>query len=272
MADQTLEEALTAARQTIAEQSIELSRLRAEAEQFTGLAPLKDAIQAASAAGTVMPRASHRRLLRLMVETAASVVGAETASIFLIDPATDELVFEVALGQDEDEVRNWRLPAGTGIVGLVAASGQPMAIAGVQDDPRHAADVAERLGRRPTSLLCVPLFLEDEVIGVLELVDKRGAPGFTTADMDTIALFANQAAVAITQSRAQRSLYGLLQEASGVAPPAEAVADTLGNSPEFQRSLELAALVGELAARGAAEANLAADILRAVTAYAGKRQ
>ena len=236
------------------------------------LAKLRAAIEHAATTNALMPGASHRRLLRLMVETAASVLDAETASIFLVDPDTDELVFEVALGQDEDEVRNWRLPAGTGIAGLVAATGQPMAIAGVQEDPRHAADVAERMGRQPRSLLCVPLFLEDDVIGVLELVDKRGAAGFSPQDMATIGLFANQAAVAITQSRAQRTIHGLLREASGAPAAADAVADTLGNSPQLQRSLELAAIVRELANRGEAEAQLAAAVLRAVAEYAGRRK
>jgi GAF domain-containing protein len=272
MAGDTQEDALAQARATIAAQAAELARARTEAAQSAGLAVLREAIAQAATTNALMPGASHRRLLRLMVETAASVLDAETASIFLVDPETDELVFEVALGQDEDEVRNWRLPAGTGIAGLVAATGQPMAVTGVQEDPRHAADIAARMGRQPRSLLCVPLFLEDEVIGVLELIDKRGTSGFSPADMATIGLFANQAAVAITQSRAQRTLQGLLREAAGAPAAADAAADTLGASPQLQRSLELAGIVRELASRGEAEAALAASILRAVSDYAGRRR
>jgi GAF domain-containing protein len=117
----------------------------------------------------------------------------------------------------------------------------------------------------------VPLFLGDEVIGVLELLDKRGAPGFSPADMATIGLFANQAAVAITQSRAQRTVQGLLREATGLPEAADAVADTLGASPQLQRSLELAEVVREIATRGEAEAELAANILRAVAKYMERR-
>jgi len=272
MAREPSDDALAQARATIAAQAEEIARLRAAAAEFEGLAKLRAAIEQAATTNALSPGASHRRLLRLMVETAASVLDAETASIFLVDQETDELVFEVALGQDEEEIRNWRLPAGTGIVGLVAATGQPMAVTGVQNDPRHAADVAQRLGRKPRSLLCVPLFLEDEVIGVLELIDKRGAAGFSPADMATIGLFANQAAVAITQSRAQRTVQGLLREAAGAPVAADAVADTLGASPQLQRSLELAGIVRELATKGEAEAELAASLLRAISDYARKRR
>ena len=263
---------LARARAIIATQARELAALREEAVLGPTLAELRSAIEIAATTNAIMPGASHGRLLRLIVETAASVLDAETASIFLVDPETDELVFEVALGQDEQEVRNWRLPAGTGIAGLVAATGQPMAVTGVQQDPRHAADVARRMGRQPRSLLCVPLFLQDEVIGVLELLDKRDQPGFGANDIATIGLFANQAAVAITQSRAHRTVAGLLREAAGAVPAADAVAETLGHSPQLVRSLELAAIVRDLAARGEAEAELAGAILRAVSAYAGRRR
>jgi GAF domain-containing protein len=128
------------------------------------------------------------------------------------------------------------------------------------------------MGRQPRNLLCVPLFLEDDVIGVLEVLDKRGADNFGAADIATIGLFANQAAVAITQSRAHRTISGLLREASGAAPAADAVADTLGHSPQLTRSLELAVVVRELAARGEPEAELAASILRAVNAFTSRRR
>jgi GAF domain-containing protein len=272
MAENDTAEELARARATIAAQAEELVALRQAASTSGPLADLRAAIETAATTNALSPGATHGRLLRLIVETAASVLDAETASIFLIDPETEELVFEVALGQDENEVRNWRLPAGTGIAGLVAATGQPMAVTGVQQDPRHAADVAQRMGRQPRSLLCVPLFLEDDVIGVLEVLDKRGAPGFGANDIATIGLFANQAAVAITQSRAHRTIAGLLREASGAAPTADAVADTLGHSPQLARSLQLAAIVRELASRGEAEAELAGVILRAVANYAGRRR
>lgn len=272
MADTEHPESLERARATIAAQAQEIARLREEARGYAGLDELRRAIELAAAANTLAPGATHRQLLRLMVETAAAVLDAETASIFLVDPETEELVFEVALGQDESEVRKWRLPPGTGIVGLVAATGQPMAVAGVADDPRHASDVAARMGRQPRSLLCVPLFLDDQVIGVLEVLDKRGAPGFGPADMNTIGMFANQAAVAITQSRTQRTIHGLLREATGVGQGTDAVADALGDTPEMVRALELAGIVRELAVRGEAEAELARSVLQAIARYAGRRR
>ena len=67
----------------------------------------------------------------------------------------------------------------------------------------------------PESILCVPLLYNDGVIGVLELLDKEGAPSFSQADMDALFLFANLAAVAIEQSRTQENLSALFAEILG---------------------------------------------------------
>src|SRR5207245_1557500 len=117
-----------------------------------------------------------------------------------INEETHELIFEVALGQKAQEVKKFAIPLGHGIAGLVAVSGQPMAISDAQRDPRQASDIARSVGYVPQSILCVPLFYNDQIIGVLELLDKADASSFTAADMETLGLFANQAAVAIEQS------------------------------------------------------------------------
>jgi GAF domain-containing protein len=213
-----------------------------------------------------------RTLYRLIVETAASVLNAEAASLFLIDPETDELVFEVALGQPDAETERWRLDPGTGIVGLVAATGQPMAITDAASDPRHAGNVAARMGRAPRNILGVPLFLEGEVVGVLELLDKRGTSGFTPADVSTMGLFANQAAVAIMQSRAHGSLLEFLRAAAGTSTESSAsVAKMLEDAPEVQRAIALAQRVRALAAKGVREELLANAVLQAVTDYVEAR-
>jgi hypothetical protein len=130
----------------------------------------------------------------------------------------------------------------------------------------------------------VPLPYNDTVIGVLELLDKEGADGFDATDIHALSLFATQAAVAIAQSRAQRSLAGLLREllaslgdspASPVPSLVErvsALADELQLEPGFLRVVELAELVREVAGAGDAEAKLCLTVLRDVAEYARARQ
>ena len=129
----------------------------------------------AATARTIAAPAGNSDLLQRTVETAAGVISARAAALFLVDETTHELRFEVALGERADVVKEIRVPLGHGIAGGVAISGQPMAVSNVQQDERWAAEIGELVGYLPDSILCVPLFYEDAVIGVLELLDKEGA-------------------------------------------------------------------------------------------------
>jgi putative methionine-R-sulfoxide reductase with GAF domain len=195
----------------------------------------------------------------------------------------EELVFEVALGSKADEVRKFRVPLGHGIAGLVAVSGQPMAVSDVAKDPRQAADIAESVGYAPESILCVPLFYEEEIIGVLELLDREGAPSYSAVDMATLGLFANQAAVAIEQSRNQPSLGALLGDATqslGGVPDHREEALLEGSrsftagveeDASYRRALELAALVREISHQGEEEHRACRTILEGFAGYLRSR-
>jgi GAF domain-containing protein len=195
---------------------------------------------------------THSRLLEMIVETAASVISAAAGALFLIDAEACDLVCEVGIGGKAEEIKQIRVPLGHGIAGGVAASGLPLAVSQASSDPRWARDIGARVGYTPESIVCVPLFFEERVIGALELLDKQGAPSFTPADIDVLSRFANQAAVAIEQSRTRVNALALIA----------------GNGDEGMRgSLELAALVREIAQAGDRELAACRQLLLAFAAY-----
>ena len=184
-------------RQQIAQQAAEIDRLKRRIADDSMLDELREAVRLSLVAEAISAPVSHGRLLDMIVATAADIIGANAAALFMIDREQEDLVFEVALGEKADEVKKFRVPLGHGVAGLVALTGQPMAVSDTEKDDRDAADIAEAVGYVPKNILCVPLFYSDQVIGVLELLDKEGAAHFSPEDMEALGLFANQAAVAI---------------------------------------------------------------------------
>jgi transcriptional regulator with GAF, ATPase, and Fis domain len=264
----------------------EIALLRAELEEVRGSVAreryaeqLTQAMTLAASAGNIASPVSHSRLLEMIVEVAAHVISASAASLFLIDNETNELVFEVALGPKAHEVKKFRVPLGHGIAGLVALTGQPMAVADAQHDPRQASDIAQSVGYTPRSILCVPLFYNDEVTGVLQLLDKVNSEAFTSADMEILGMFANQAAVAIEQSRTHQNLAALIGEVlSSVGAAAGETDAKLQNGlrsfagfveadASYNRALELARLIQEIVWQGESEAEVCKTILRGFTDY-----
>lgn len=254
-------------------------RRRQQAAERRFARELRAVLALGAAAEAVAVAPGERRLLELVVATAMRVIDARAAALLLLDEGGEYLTFEVALGGRPQAVAGERVPLGHGIAGLVAASGQPIAIGDATDDPRPAADIAARVGYQPRSLLCVPLLADDRVIGVLELLDKASGASFSPADLATLGLFAQQAGVAIAQGRARGQLARLLgdllrEEAASDQLPSDHLADRaarraarFADNPDLRRSVELAALVAEVAGAGEAEARACAALLRGFAAY-----
>ncbi len=227
------------------------------AQQAREIAELREALSLALTAGIIGSPVTHTRLLEMIVETGAHVIGARAGALFLLDEERNELTFEVAIGSRAEEAKRFRVPLGHGIAGIVAASGQAMAIGDATNDPRLASDIADSVGYRPKTVLCVPLFYGNNVIGALELLDKEGGQTFTAGDLEALGLFAHQAAVALQLSRMYQNIARLLR---GSTEPAEADAAS-------RDALELANLVHEIAGQGDAEREACTALLLGFAEY-----
>ena len=241
---------------------------------------LRQVLVTAALAGTIAAPVSHSRLLEMIVETAAQVINSQAASLFLLDDANQELVFEVALGQKASEVKKFRVPLGHGIAGHVAATGQPTATSG-GTDPRQAREIAESVGYVPRTILCVPLFYADRVIGVLELLDKADGATFSMLDMQVLGLFANLAAVAVEQSRMRDNLSSIVvdmvlaassdelseERRESIIAGLRQMASDIADDQRYRHALELARLVEEISRSGDRELDVCESILRSFAEY-----
>jgi GAF domain-containing protein len=140
---------------------------------------------------------SQRRLLQSIVEVARSVFGAAAASVFLVDRATGDLVFEAVSGEGEEHLVGSRFPGGTGIAGWVAYSGQPMLVDDTTQSPHFARDAAAATDYLPQSIMAAPLILDGECLGVLEVLDRGSRQRGELGDVDLLGLLAAELATAV---------------------------------------------------------------------------
>jgi GAF domain-containing protein len=238
-------------------------------------------VQSVATAGKTVLAGSPDGLLNSIVEAAARIFGAAAASIMLVDEADGELEFKVAYGASNRDLVGTRIPLNQGIAGYVAMSGQPIAISDVQQDARFNRDFAKSTGYIPQSILATPLLAGERVVGVMEVLDKIGAPSFGMQDMELLGLFAHQAALAIDQSQAIQSindaLFLGLQRLAELDPdhPAESLLTALGTKPEAGTQndlLKLADQLAEFSRMGEAERSTALKILAAFTEYSQNKR
>jgi len=278
-------DALTQAQETIAHQAREVASLRKQLEREHFAQELARLLSTATTMNIVLSPFTHSRLLEIVVSMSAQVISARSGSLFLIDEEANDLVFEVAIGPAAQEVKKFRVPLGVGIAGIVALTGQSMAIADAQQDERFAVDIATAVNYLPQNILCVPLFYDDRVIGAIELLDKIGAPSFTPTDIELLGQFANMAAVAIAQSQAyhdQRTVLTTLlhqfeEMSGGYAQNLHHHAIAFSNWIQMENPIntsarELAMLVHELIESGEQESELCKNILQGVVTSIHRRR
>lgn len=171
---------------------------------------MSEDLRSAVAAGVLGAEENFRVLLRSIVEVARAIFKAKASSIFLVDEATDELVFEAVAGEGSESLVGRRFPSSTGIAGFVLVSRQPLVIEDVLADPRFSRETAESTGFVPKGLMAVPLLHEERVLGVLEVLDRPSDARFTLAEMELLGLFANQAAIALDLLQRARQAQAVL--------------------------------------------------------------
>ncbi|MCA9672775.1 MAG: GAF domain-containing protein [Myxococcales bacterium] len=141
-------------------------------------------------------------MLDALLSRTMTLIGAEAASILLLDEGSDQLAFRSVYGKHRAALKNRTVQMGSGISGWVAQHGTPALVDAPQADPRHNSELAREIGFKPRSVLCVPLG-QRSARGALELLNKTGRSSFDEDDLRVVTLIAGRATQAIELARAK---------------------------------------------------------------------
>ncbi|MDQ6959688.1 MAG: PP2C family protein-serine/threonine phosphatase [Mariprofundaceae bacterium] len=145
-------------------------------------------------------------LLQRIMETVQQVMEAEACSLFLLDDQTGDLLFQVALGEAEEKLKNLRcVPKGSGIVGWVVEHGRALHIDNVHADSRFNPYFDQQTGFQSRDLLCAPIFYRNTCIGACQVINRRSG-SFSKDDLYLLESLAQMSAVAIENARAHQQL------------------------------------------------------------------
>lgn len=138
------------------------------------------------------------KLLQRAVAETTRMLGAERATVFLFDAATQTLFSRVATGGEVSEIR---FPSHLGIAGAVFTSGATMNIPYAYADLRFNPSFDKQTGFFTRSILCVPISNKDNrVIGVTQVLNKKGGT-FSDEDEQRLKAFTAQIAIALENSK-----------------------------------------------------------------------
>lgn len=218
------------------------------------------------------------RSIEQLLSASAATMGSNDASVLIRDGDEGDLRFLAAIGEVADQLRDLKVPAGKGIAGFVLSSGQPMVVSDVGGEQTFYAEVDKATGYSTQMMLATPLRYNDEVIGVLEYINRSSPPPwepFTPAEMDKAALCADAIASLVNAYESAKLFRDLSERlmSDGDEELADARAWLRGvrDTAEHKEMMELALLLRELASRGDAERAMCRELLDAVLRFSDSR-
>lgn len=138
-------------------------------------------------------------LLNKIMDYALSITQSDAGSILLLD--NNILIFKIVRGEKADKLLGTSVESGKGITGWVAEHGVPLRITDVRKDNRFNPDIDAITGYVTKSILCVPLITKSGVIGVIELLNRKGGHLYRQRDEEIITYLAEQAAISIIKTK-----------------------------------------------------------------------
>jgi len=139
-----------------------------------------------------------------VLHKANEFVPSEAGSILLDDPrrkhrdrALNQLTFLAVFGERAKALIGQTIPADRGIAGWTYQTGRAYYSTDVAGDPHFDARIDKETAYSTRSLVAIPIRIETEVCGVLELLNRNGASGYGAGDRDLLEIFAGYISIAI---------------------------------------------------------------------------
>ncbi|HDP70587.1 MAG TPA: HD domain-containing protein [Actinobacteria bacterium] len=212
---------------------------------------------------------NEKELLETILDAATGIIGAEKASLMMLNEKKDELTIKAAHGLSDEVVKSTKLKLGDGISGWVAKKGEPLLLINGINDPRFQPIQAKE-GTKDA--IVVPLKVRSKIIGVLNITNKIGDKTFDDDDLELLTAMANEAAVALENTKLYQEIrnnfFGVIRalaeavdakdtytrgHADRVTEYAVAIAEEMGLSESEREQIKVAAILHDIGKIGIGE-------------------
>jgi response regulator RpfG family c-di-GMP phosphodiesterase len=145
-------------------------------------------------------------MLEQVIVMSKHVLNAEAALVILFRDYGHELYFETTTGPVGKSLRQETMNGQYGIAGQVMHTNRPLIVNDVSRSTNFHQTIDEAIGFSTKSLICAPLSIKRNMLGVIEVLNKRDGGVFDEQDEKAVTSIATTAAMAIENTRIQQSL------------------------------------------------------------------
>ena len=141
-------------------------------------------------------------VLQTIMDRISAMLSPSNWSLLMVDEASGDLMFRIAVGDGADGLKDVRVAMGEGIAGRVALEQTPVVIPDVRSHPDFSGRFDQLTRLETRGIIAVPLVYRGETVGVIEIVTVQDKVVFCEAQLAWLAPFADFAAIAIANAKA----------------------------------------------------------------------
>ncbi|MEK6726268.1 MAG: sensor domain-containing diguanylate cyclase [Deltaproteobacteria bacterium] len=146
-------------------------------------------------------------MLREILFSANEFVPSESGAVFLDDPLLKRtpkergrLYFMACFGEGSEKLTGTFLPDDVGIIGETYRNGSPYLSRDVSKDRSFYPGVDKQTSYQSRSIIAVPIKINDSVIGVIEMINRKDKINFDEKDLAILDIFARYTSTLITNA------------------------------------------------------------------------
>jgi len=167
---------------------------------------------------------------------AAMVMRAAASSVLMLDKRRNKLVFRAAVGDRSDALIGEEFDADLGIAGRVCRTAEPVIVQDVRENNDFFRGIDDKSSFQTRGIIAAPLIYKNEVIGVVEVLNKEGGQSFDEDDLSLLQIFANLAAHAAHNAQEHESL---AREKRALLETVKGQLQIIGSSPALRNVQDL---------------------------------
>ncbi|MCK4839185.1 MAG: GAF domain-containing protein [Desulfobulbaceae bacterium] len=154
-----------------------------------------------------------QRVLSYTMDMIRTLMNVEAGALALVKDG--ELEFAVAFDVDLSQLQKFKVKLGQGIAGAVAARGETIIENNALESKKLYSQIDQSTGFETRSVLCVPMISQGKVIGIIEVLNKRGGD-FTDGDKDILQSISISVSIAIENSRLYKETLSMAEKERGI--------------------------------------------------------
>jgi diguanylate cyclase (GGDEF)-like protein len=147
-------------------------------------------------------------ILRIIMDKMTGFFNPERWSMLMVDEKAQELYYPIAAGENDDSLKDLRIPMGEGIAGYCASSGTTLIVPDVSLDPQWHAFSRSHPELRIQAIACIPIRSGDKTLGVIQLFNSK-FDMMSEYSQSFIRMLCDYAAIAIQNSRSVQLIHDL---------------------------------------------------------------